>query len=858
MDFLKNVLGQLLNPRSRLERLYRSEPQAGTDAAGTEASDRVPPIPRGRLRPRHIVLNFPLMIGTALVAGLFLLAVFGPLWAPKNPYMASAHIVPHYDAQKGEYIRPPLPPSAEYPLGTDRWGNDLLSLMMHGARNTLVACAFITMVRIIVGLILGGMAGWNEGKTFDQVMMALVVVITSVPILISSMILIYALDIRKGLPVFIIALSAIGWAEIAQYIRSEFLVLRRAPYIEGARATGLTGFATAVRHVLPNVLPYLLVITFLEMGAVMMLLGELGFIGVFIGGGSRIPVAADLNDFDTYIPVGIPDVPEWGAILAEGWRFLRSKPFVVLPPALAFFISVVAFNTMGEGLRRLIEQAGFSTGFLLRKRMVLVIAGLTLAALFIMNNTGPAPWYQRAADAFNGDLAYEHIETLTGMAGRASGQPSGDQAAAYIAERFEAYGLEAGRRGTGFVHYLETRVVRPLKQPYLALLDGDGRPLQEFRHQLEFGFVIDGHGGDGDVTAPLTFVGFELEPDQYNWESFKGLDLRDRIVVLMQGNAPPDFATEALIRGARGVLWTTGDGRDDTRSQIQLADSGQRYLVRPNIPIYRIRPSVATALFAPSEVALTDLLLHDETVDQSGPGWFTKDQSAVVRMALHLSEPQEVEVPCVLGYKLGSDYDLADQVVIIFASYDGLGVDPDGTLYPAANHNASSIGLLLEIARLWQQQDLNARRSVVFVAWGGGQLDDSGAREYLNERSNYPSLSTRGMGRDFAPAVIIQPDYVGSGGEELFIHPDSDQRLSSLLRQTAAEAGITVVSEQETVLPYDQLVNSRRTDWLHFTWSDPDIPPDEDTLDRIDPEKLQAIGEAFSLTLTQIVRQTSY
>jgi hypothetical protein len=92
----------------------------------------------------------------------------------------------------------------------------------------------------------------------------------------------------------------------------------------------------------------------------------------------------------------------------------------------------------------------------------------------------------------------------------------------------------------------------------------------------------------------------------------------------------------------------------------------------------------------------------------------------------------------------------------------------------------------------------------------------------------------------------------------LFVHPASDQRLSSLLEQTASEVGITVVSEQETILPYEQIVNSRRTDWLYFTWSDPDTPPDDDSLDRIDPEKLQAVGEAFSLALTQIVRQTNY
>jgi len=850
MDFLKSIASSLLNPRSRLEKLRRSAPEAENGSVGS-----APAGARGRLRLRNVILNFPFMMGMVIVLGLFVLVLFGPVWAPKNPYIAGQHIVPHFDFQLQEYIRPPLSPSPEFPLGTDRWGNDLLSLLMHGARNTLVACAFITMVRVILGLTLGGIAGWNEGQTSDQLIMGLIVVITSVPMLISSMILIYALDIRKGLPVFIVALSVIGWAEIAQYIRSEFLVLRKMPYIEGARAVGLSGLGIAVRHVLPNVLPELLVISFLEMGAVMMLLGELGFVGVFIGGGSRLGILQDMAPTQIFTLV---EVPEWGAMLADGFRFLRSKPFVVFPPAIAFSISVVGFNALGEGLRRLIEKSGVNTGLLLRKRMVLVIAGLTFATVFIINNTGPAPWFAKVAQAFSGDFAYEHVKALSEMDGRGIGQEGGAQAAAYIAEKFAAYGLEPGWKRDSYIYPLDTELVQPVAQPYLALMGDDGQPLQEFRHQLDFGFVIEGHGGGGDVEAPLTFVGFRLGQNEYTWESFKGLDLRDQIVVLLEGNAPLDFVTEALIRGARGVLSIGGDGRDDVRSQIQLADPDKDYLRKPNIPIFNIRPSVASAIVEKSEGTMTGLFALGGDVDQSGPGWFTRDLSAVVRMSLALSEPQEVEVPCVLAYKRGSDFDLAGQLVILFATYDGLGMDPDGTVFPAANHDASGVGLLLEMARLWQDQNLNARRSVLFVAWGGGQLDDSGAMGFLGDGRNFPYLPVRTMYRRFAPAMIFQLDYLGAGDDTLYIHPNSSDRLGRLLAETATEVGISIVSEGGGSPPYDDIIPSRSTQWLYFTWSNPEVALDEDSIERIEPDKLQTLGEAFALALTRVVRQASY
>jgi ABC-type dipeptide/oligopeptide/nickel transport system permease subunit len=869
MDSLKCIVDGLLNPKSRLERLRRSTADERENANGGSSN---PAGARGRLGWRDVVFNLPLMIGLITVVGLFLLVLFGPVWAPKNPYISGQHIVPHYDFKAQEFISPPLAPSPEFPLGTDRWGNDLLSLLMHGARNTLVACAFITMVRLVLGLVMGGLAGWNEGKISDQFVMGLIGVINSVPMLISSMILIYALDIRRGLPVFIVAMSVIGWTEIAQYIRSEFLVLRKQPYIEGARSVGLNDLQIAVRHVLPNVLPQLLIISFLEMGAVLMLLGELGFVGVYIGGGSQFIWEKDLFSFEIFT---IVEVPEWGAMLAEGFRWLRPKPFVVFPPALAFFVAVVGFNTLGEGLRRLVEKSAISTAFLLKKRMILVVAALTLATVFIVNNTGADPWFSRVAGAFDGRTAYDHVETLAQMEGRGAGQVGGAEAAAYIAEQFEAYGLQPGWLHNSYYYPLKTWLVRPTAQPYLGLIGPDGEPVQAFRHQLDFGFVIDGHGGSGDVEAPLTFVGFKRGESDYDWETFKGLDLRGRIVLLMTGNAPDNFADEALIRGALGVLWIEGEGRDAVRSQFQVIGADQdpppgrsaHSMRAPTMPIFRIRPSVARAMLEPDGMVLTAdgqsiLLDQGASVGHSGPGWFTVDMSAIVRMSLDLSAPQDIEIPCVMGFQPGSDFDLAAELVVLFASYDGLGTDPDGTVFPAVNHNASGVGMLLEIARVWQEQDLDVRRSVLFVAWGGSQLDDPGAETLFADSGRFSFLLPLSQNPRFDPLLVFQPDDIGAGGESLFIHPGSHRQLSGLVEKTAQELGIPVVydldDEGSAVAEVKAPVSGIGTPWVYFAWADAQVAPDEDQLQRVEAEKLQKMGEAFALALTRIVREAEY
>jgi ABC-type dipeptide/oligopeptide/nickel transport system permease subunit len=842
-------LMRLLDPRIRLPR------PSSSHSAGDQASDR--PGNGWKEAQRVLLGNPPLLIGALIMLVLFAITLFGPTWAPQNPYLSSQPISRYYDTAQQVLVDPPLPPSPDFPLGTDRWGMDLLSLLLHGARNTLVACLFIASVRVLLGVLIGGLAGWNEGRLVDQLTMGAVGIVTAVPALISSVFLIFALDIRRGLVTFILALSFVGWTEIAQYIRGEFLVLRKMPFIEGARASGMGSFSIAVRQVLPNLLPNLLVLSFLEMGAVMMLLGELGFIGVYIGGGSRIGVDVAVNTAAAYQQqvFQLVETPEWGAMLAEGFRYLRSKPFVVLPPATAFFISVVGFNTFGDGLRRHIESYGLNTGAMLRKRSLLVFAAIGAATVFIINRTGPAPWFERVAHAYDGEKALEQARTLAALDGRGHGQPGSEQAVTDILAAVQEYGLEPGWQDDTYIFSLPAQLVRPVQQPALELLASGGSGGAQFIHQTDFAYLIEGHGGSGEVEGNLTFLGF-LHPDRQSQEAYAGLDLRGKIVLLQEGNAPADFPTEALIRGAKGVIWITRQEETELRSQVLRLSSDPNALLLPQIPIFRVRPSTARAFLAPESLALADLFEIDGERSDPPTIWFERELDAKVRMSLMLHEAEPYEVRNILGYMQGSDIDHADEMVVLFANYDGPGADPDGTVFPGANNDGSGVALLLELARLWQREGLQPRRSVLFVFWGTGTLEEAGAREFLRDRFNFRHLLTANNQAHVEPKVIFQMEGVGSGGDLVTVSGQEGDFLD-VLEGTASELSLNLVrvGEGDEML---RTTTGTRVPWIRVGWVGSTVPPQNDRVENLDAGHFNRMGELLTLTLAKILRQTDF
>ena len=343
-----------------------------------------------------------------------------------------------------------------------------------------------------------------------------------------------------------------------------------------------------------------------------------------------------------------------------------------------------------------------------------------------------------------------------------------------------------------------------------------------------------------------------------DWEAFKGLDLRNQIVLLIDGNAPQGFVTEAQIRGARGVIWISADDPAAIRSQNQLAAPGGLHLQNPTLPVFRVRETIGQEFLVQDNSNVADLLVRPAQPLQSGPGWFTRPLQSTARLSLHLSEPRATAIPSVLGFLPGSDFQIANELIVLFASYDGLGIDPDGTTYPAANASAAGVGLLLEMARLWQEQDLNPRRTVMFIAWGGGQLENPGARGFLENDLSFRYLPTQANGERLGPLAIFQLGEVGAGDEKLFLHPSANSRLVALTEEIAGQLDVPVTTEISTAPPTTNLARAERVPWLPLAWDGAVPAPDQDTLNRIEVEKLEAMGQTLSLALTKMVREARY
>lgn len=788
----------------------------------------------GRFHWRLVMLNFPFVVGTLILLVLLGVAMFGTRFARENPYLSAQRTAEMVD---GELVFPPFAPSPEFPLGSDQWGRDILSLLLYGARNTLVACLFVTMARLLLGLGLGALAGWRAGGLADRIIMGMVEILSSLPMLLTGMILIFALDIRRGLSAFLIALCLVGWGEIAQYIRSEFMSLREKPFIEGARVIGLTDVGIMVRHILPNVLPSLVVLTLLEMGAVLMILGELGFVGVFIGGGSQTTTAADTG-------AAIADIPEWGAMLSSARAYVRNSPWMVLWPSLAFFVAVLGFNLLGEGLRRIIREAGVNTAALISKRMIAAVAVIGLMTWYIMNQISPGVSYAKLAGQFDATHALEQAKAIVELQqdDPGFGTEGARRAAEYIAEQFEAYGILPAAGGQKYFQDVTHMVARRLSMPKLEATAADSSGSVALVHGADFGEQVYRHGGPGSANGPLVFVGFTR--GNLNYEDFRGLDLRGQVVVVLEDNAPFAFDNEALIRGAEAILVVTENAQPHND---WVTDTQGDIMEKPTLPILHVRPSAAERLLALAGYTLADLeaAVSDADAASTEQGWFTVPLALDVHAEVALAPPEEVTGYNVLGILPGNDTALDREALLVSTHYDMPEPDP-GQPFLAYSDGPAGVGIMLEIARLWQAEEFRPRRTVLFNVWAGGYSDVSGAATYQQRYTPYKSLE-----RD---AVV----HLGSvaGGEPLLLMSATDGQVLGLLSRSGQ---VTGVSTQEHTLRPHAYCEEISTSAAVLQWQSAPSPfQGNDTLENLSLERIEQAGQIVNLALITASRQYHY
>lgn len=289
--------------------------------------------------PRLRRQNWTLIIGALLVGLMILLSIIGPSLALQDPMKEN------YTLEVNGSIRTPPYPAFEipgYPLGTDRFGRDLLSRILWGVRPTMIMVTVVAAFRLVLGILLGLIIGWADGgraRRLDSVLSS----VLSMPVLIVAMIGIYAFGLDKGLPAFMFGLGLTGWAETARMVSEQTRLVKRQTFIEAARALGAGDRLILFNHILRQIMSLVWVLLAFEISGTLLVAASLGFLDIYIGGGVWIEV------FD-FQAVNVEGLPELGQMLSSALVKI-TDPSALLIIGSVIFTGVLGFNLLGEGLR---------------------------------------------------------------------------------------------------------------------------------------------------------------------------------------------------------------------------------------------------------------------------------------------------------------------------------------------------------------------------------------------------------------------------------------------------------------------------------------------------------------------------
>jgi peptide/nickel transport system permease protein len=259
-------------------------------------------------------------VALVTLALLGVVAVAAPILAPHDP-----------NTQPDIVNAKNLPPSAAHPFGTDTYSRDVLSRVIHGTRTSLTIAALSVLVALVLGTAIGAVAGYAGGGA-DRWLMRFVDVVLSIPRLLLLLVLAAAFG-QLSVAGLILVLGLTGWPGMSRIVRAQVREIAALDYVTAARALGAPPARVLIRHVLPGVLPQILVAATLAVATVIPLEAGLSFLG---------------------LGVPAPD-PSWGSILLEGYEQRMRAWWLLVFPGAAIVITVLAVNVVGERLRETID-----------------------------------------------------------------------------------------------------------------------------------------------------------------------------------------------------------------------------------------------------------------------------------------------------------------------------------------------------------------------------------------------------------------------------------------------------------------------------------------------------------------------
>ncbi len=299
---------------------------SGAGPSGPDASWTVRAAPTGQgmfaLGWRRFRRDRLAILGAVAALLLVFVALAAPLIAPYDP----AHQFDDGLSIQGLPVPSTLPKSTEFLLGTDPNGRDLFSRIIYGTRVSLMVGVLANLIAIGLGALVGSLAGFIGGWV-ETLLMRFTEIMMAFPTLLLAIALVAIL--RPSLWIIIFVIGAVYWTWIAKVVYGQVRSLRTREFIVAARCVGASDLRIVLRHILPHMVPTIIV------------WGSLGI-------ATNVTLEASLS----YLGIGVqPPTPSWGGMIQQSQQFYRSAPWLVIYPGLAIMLTVFAFNLLGDGLR---------------------------------------------------------------------------------------------------------------------------------------------------------------------------------------------------------------------------------------------------------------------------------------------------------------------------------------------------------------------------------------------------------------------------------------------------------------------------------------------------------------------------
>jgi peptide/nickel transport system permease protein len=643
-------------------------------------------------------LNLPLIIGVFILSIILFVMLFPKVITKTNPYLMEST----KKIATGGTISlqgAPFPPSSENPLGTDKMGRDIFSFMVHGTRLTISIALFVVLGRFLVALPFGLSAGFGSYSS-KAIINQFSTIFSAIPsLVISAMIL--KMDFftnlykSQSILAFVMVLTFVGWSRIGLIIAERVEEIMSRPFIRGEIAIGKSRLQIALQNVIPHLAAELVVLLFMEMALALTIIMQLAIFEVFIG---NLRIVTD-TDGGSMLYAAMSFEPEWASLIATGRSYLKVAPWHVLFPALAFFISILGFNFVGEGLRIKLQQK--NSDFIVHIRRFLTLdrnllssikfkAGVgivTVLVIFIMG-TRMVLVGRGAFDVSNSSGVYKGAFKNQVVIG----SDEAKETAGSLVESLKELGYKTLVKDSSYIQEFDIGEAYAAVSSKLEVISSEGSNM--LKHGSDYSF---GGFGDFELSGPL------YDGRGINLYSFKDYSQFENKFLLLDSSyyskQAIKYFSEELTKLPKlyGVIWIMPKGE-------VLPDSAGLQKLRA--PVIYIESEASKQLM--KRGANLNLSLKSGSYSQKGRN--------------------------VLGILEGVDPKLSKEAIIIGVGYNYMSEESE--------KGKAKINLALELARKISLLKEDRNRTIIFAFWDGTVNEDLNGIRYYADYALYPQEST--------------------------------------------------------------------------------------------------------------------